>query len=295
MEATFLSQVILPASLFIIMWGMGLALKPADFSRVLLQPKAAAIGVFSQMILLPLVGYLMVSVIGLTGELAVGLMILTFCPGGVTSNLLSYLSRGDAALSISLTAVVSLLTPFTIPLLTLWMMSLFMAESQQFSIPLLKTIIQLVVITIVPVAIGMLVHKKLPLFAIKAEKPVKIFSIVFLFVIIAAIVAGEWDNMASYFIEVGVATLILNLATLLLGFSVAKLAGLTQPQAISIGIEVGIQNGTLALLVTGTILGSTVMTTPAITYSLIMFVTGGLFGWFVNKQWATKKTLQPAE
>ncbi|WP_440903060.1 bile acid:sodium symporter family protein [Catenovulum sp. SX2] len=282
MQATVLSQVILPASLFIIMLGMGLSLKLADFSRVITYPKAAFIGITSQMLLLPLVGYIMVILFGFTAELAVGLMLLTFCPGGVTSNMYSYLSGGDTALSISLTAVVSLITPFSIPLLTVWMMDIFMAESQAFSLPLGKTIAQLVVITIVPVAIGMWIHAKWPSFSAKADKPVKVLSLVFLFVIIAGIVASEWANMADYFLSTGLATVILNVSTLALGFFIAKWTGLNKAQSISIGIEVGIQNGTLALLVANSILQNPLMTTPAITYSLLMFVTGAGFGYLVS-------------
>ncbi|TQV87952.1 bile acid:sodium symporter family protein [Aliikangiella coralliicola] len=292
METTFLSQVVLPFSLFIIMWGMGLSLKVKDFTRVLTRPKAVVIGIICQMALLPMIGYFIVMMFGFSAELAVGLMILTFCPGGVTSNMFSYLANGDTALSISLTAVVSILTPFTIPLLSVLMIGWFMDESQEFSIPILRTIIQLLVITVVPVAIGMLLHVKYPKFCAKAERPVKIFSVVFLFVIIAGILAKEWQNVASYFVQTGVATLVLNVLTLTLGYFIANLTGLSQRQAISIGIEVGIQNGTLALLVTGTILQSALMTIPSITYSLIMFATGALFGKLVNQKRVAPQTYQ---
>ncbi|WP_143873693.1 bile acid:sodium symporter family protein [Catenovulum sediminis] len=282
MQATILSQVILPASLFIIMLGMGLSLKLTDFSRVLLQPKAAIIGIACQMLLLPLVGFIFVWLFSLQAELAVGLMLLTFCPGGVTSNMYSYLANGDTALSISLTAVVSLFAPFTIPLLTVWMMELFMNESQHFSLPIGKTMIQLSAITLLPVAIGMWLHRQFPVFAHKADKPVKALSLIFLFLIIAGIVANEWENMAGYFVATGLATLSLNVTTLMLGFYLAKQFGLNKRQSTSIGIEVGIQNGTLALLVANSILQNPVMTTPAITYSLLMFVTGAVFAYWVK-------------
>lgn len=283
MELNFLSKVILPISLFIIMWGMGLSLKIADFKRVVTQPKAATIGILCQMVMLPAVGLIIALAFGLSPELAVGLMILSFCPGGVTSNMYTYLSNGDTALSISLTAIVSVLTPFTIPIFTLWMMDYFQAESQQFSLPVLKTMLQLVVITIVPVSIGMLMHRKLPNFSAAAEKPVKVFSIVLLFIIIAGIVANEWENMTGYFVQTGLATFVLNIATLLLGFGIALGLRLKKAEAISIGFEVGIQNGTLALLVTGSLLQNTLMTIPAVTYSLIMFATGALFSVLVRK------------
>lgn len=284
MKADLLTQLILPFSLFIIMLGMGLALKLADFTRALKQPKAFTIGILCQMLLLPVMGYLIVVLFGLTGELAVGLMILTFCPGGTTSNMICYLSRGDVALSISLTAVVSMVTPITIPIFTLLMMELLLDDSQQFSIPILKTMIQLLVITIVPVMIGMFINNKYPNFSAKAEKPVKVFSIIFLFIIITGIVAINWENMAGFFIQTGAASLALNVVNLTAGFFIARFAGLEKRQAITVGIEVGIQNGTLALLVTGTLLSSAVMTIPAVTYSLLMFVTGGIFGWLVNRR-----------
>lgn len=284
-QADVLTQVVLPISLFIIMLGMGLALKVADFSRVLQYPKAFTLGIACQMMLLPLIGLAVIYLFGLSRELAVGLMVLSFCPGGVTSNLLSYLSRGDVALSISLTAIVSLVTPFTIPLLTALTMEFFLVDATNFSLPIVKTIIQLTAITIVPVCIGMAIHNKWPKFSRAMDKPIKIFSIAFLFIIIAAIVLKNQDDMAGYFIQTGAASLSLNLLALALGFGVAKLAKLDKPQAITIGIEVGLQNGTLALLVTGTLLGSAVMTIPAVTYSLLMFFSGALFGRLVNQKW----------
>ncbi|PCJ44485.1 MAG: bile acid:sodium symporter [Moraxellaceae bacterium] len=283
MQADVFTQIILPLSLFIIMLGMGLALKVSDFSHVLQAPKAFVIGITCQMLLLPVLGYLIVVLFDLTQELAVGLMILTFCPGGTTSNMISYLSRGDVALSISLTAVVSVITPFSIPILTTLMLEIFLDDPQKFNLPVLKTIVQLMVITVVPVAIGMMIHKRYPIFSSKAEKPVKVFSIVFLFLILAGIVFKNQEEMAGFFLQTGAASLTLNVVALCVGYFIAKLAGLEKPQAITMGVEVGIQNGTVALLVTSTMLGNALMTIPAVTYGLLMFITGGVFGWLVNR------------
>ena len=283
MQTDVLTQIVLPLSLFIIMLGMGLALKLEDFSRVFKEPKAISIGIVCQMALLPFIGYLILVIFGLKQELAIGLMILTFCPGGPTSNMISYLSRGDVALSISLTAVISVITPFSIPILTAFTMSLLSDEVQRFEIPVLKTIIQLLVITIVPVSIGMLIHNKFPRFSAKAESPIKVFSIVFLFIIIAGLVLKNRDDMGTFFIQTGAATLALNVIALATGYGIALLAKLEKKQAITTGIEVGIQNGTIALLVSGTILGNSIMTIPAVTYSLLMFVTGAVFGCLVNR------------
>ena len=282
MKADILTQIVLPFSLFIIMLGMGLSLKISDFTRVLQVPKAMIIGITCQMILLPLIGLALVMAFSLPPELAVGFMILAFCPGGTTSNMFAYLARADVALSISLTAIISLITPFTIPLLTGLAMNLFMDNADQFAIPIGKTIIQLLVITVVPVTIGMILFKKLPEFATRMEKPVKIFSIVLLFLIIAAIVAKSWSSMAGFFAQTGLATLALNLVSMTAGYMIANKARLDKRQAATIGVEVGIQNGTMALLVTGTILGNATMAIPAVTYSLLMFVTGGLFCWLVS-------------
>ena len=284
MKADILTQLVLPLALFIIMLGMGLSLKVSDFTRILKQPKAVLIGISCQMILLPLIGCLMVFLLPLGGELAVGLMILAFCPGGTTSNMFSYLGRGDVALSISLTAVVSLITPFTIPLLTILAMSLLLNDAQHFTIPLGKTIIQLIAITVIPVAIGMFIHRHAPVFSARAERPVKILSIAFLFIIIAGVVAKNWSSMAGFFLQTGAASLSLNLVSLIAGFLIAGLANLSRAQSIAIAVEVGIQNGTLALLVSGTLLGSSIMTIPAVTYSLLMFVTGCVFCWWVNRK-----------
>ena len=283
MKADILTQIILPLSLFVIMFGMGLALKLSDFMRVFKAPKAVSVGIACQMLMLPLVACIIIMLFGLKAELAVGLLILALCPGGTTSNMMSYLSKGDVALSISLTALVSLITPFSIPILTAAAMTLLLDDSQQFSIPIVKTILQLLVITILPVAIGMIVHSKFPGFSAKAQKPVKIFSIVFLFIIIAGIVVKNKADMAMFFMQTGFASLSLNIVGLSAGYFLAKALQLKKAQSISIGLEVGMQNGTLALVVAGTLIGNSLMTIPAVTYSLLMFGTGGVFGWLVNR------------
>ena len=282
MKADILTQVVLPLSLFIIMFGMGLSLKKEDFLRVLKQPKSALVGISAQLFLLPLIGILIIAIFQLPGELAVGLLVLSLCPGGTTSNLFAFLARGDVALSITLTAIVSLITPFTIPIMTAFAMDYYLNESQSFSLPIVKTILQLLLITVVPVVIGMVVHYKASNFSRRAEKPVKIFSIIFLFIIILGIILKNRNEMLGFFVETGVATLALNLACLILGFYLARLFQLSREQSVTIGLEVGIQNGTTALLVTGTLLGNSLMTVPAVTYSLIMFLTGGLFAWWLK-------------
>jgi len=277
MEAGLLVKVILPASLFIIMLGMGLALKPVDFKMVLVRPKAVALGVIAQMVMLPLLAYAVVLAFGMTGAVAVGVMILALCPGGTTSNLYTYLAKGDIALSVTLTSLVSLIAPFTVPLMIVLFMSLLMGQEEYIQLPILKTIIQLVVITIIPISIGMFINHKKPELSKKAEKPVKVFSILFLFFIVALIVLQNINNMGSYFAQAGLAAIVLNIASMMLGYFIGKLANLNEAQSKAIGIEVGFQNGTLAIVIALTLLQNTEMAIAATCYSLSMFVTGAIF------------------
>ncbi|MCA9689996.1 MAG: bile acid:sodium symporter family protein, partial [Myxococcales bacterium] len=251
MEGGVLTTVVLPLALAFIMLGMGLGLTLADFRRVLQYPKAVTIGIVCQMVLLPLIGYGIARAFGMEGGLAVGLMVLAFCPGGVTSNMYSLLARGDVALSITLTAVVSVVTPFTIPFLVQWSMEAFLSTpgAAPIELPIVKTIVTLLAITVVPVGVGMLIKRFWPGFAARADRTVKIASVVILVVIIAGILKKEWANIGPFFAQVGLSTLTLNVSTMVLGFVIAMMAGLRHEERVSIGIEVGIQNGTTGLVV----------------------------------------------
>jgi BASS family bile acid:Na+ symporter len=283
MQADLLTKVILPLSLFIIMFGLGLSLRITDFTRVLKQPKAALIGFSAQLIALPIIAFLIAIIFKLPPELAVGLMIISFAPSGATSNMFTNLAKGDVALSISLTAVISVITPFTLPLLTALAMDHFLGSANEFELPLLKTIIQLLVITVIPVAIGMFILSKRQKAADKAEPVIRVFSVIFLFLIILLIILKNKAQMLGFFMQTGAATLTLNILVLALGFYLSKVFKLSQTQAVSISYEVGIQNGTLALLVAGTLIGNNTMMIPAVTYSVLMFVTGFAFGWLLKK------------
>ena len=284
MSPDLLTQVILPLSLFLIMFGMGLSLKLADFKNVSQSPKAITLGLIGQMLLLPLTAFLIALTLQLPAEIAVGLMIIALAPGGATSNMFTYLSKGDVSLSISLTAIVSVITPFTIPIFAAMSMAFFMENNTEFSLPVIKTIVQLLVITLVPVGLGMFVLSRWPNLAVTLEKILKWFSVFFLLLIILLIVIKNKDNMFSFFAEAGLATLLLNIFVLIIGYQLAKLAHLSHAQSVSIGFEVGIQNGTLALLVAGTLIGNETMMIPAVTYSIIMFFSGSAFGWWTNRQ-----------
>ncbi len=282
MKADILTQIVLPLSLFIIMMGMGLALKLKDFSLVLIRPKAILVGMAAQMLMLPLLAYLIVLAFDMPPLLAVGLMILSLCPGGTTSNLFTYLARGDVALSVTLTAIVSLLAPLTVPLLLVFFMEQIMDSGELIELPVFETIKQLLAITVVPVVLGMIIHRFAPAFAQKAEKPVKIFSVVFLLLIVAGIVLKNLDSMPRYFAEAGLPALVLNITCMLLGYVIAKVFQLNEAQSKTIGIEVGFQNGTTALLIALTILQNSEMAMAPTVYSLLMFITGAAFAWVLN-------------
>ena len=265
------------------MFGLGLSLRIADFNYVLKRPRVLLIGLAAQFIALPLIAFLIAILFKLPPELAVGLMIISFVPGGITSNMFTHLAKGDVALSISLTAISSLITPFTIPLLSLLAMSYFVGYESVVEIPFLKTFIQLLGITILPVMLGMFILSKWQKKVDKVEPLIRILSVVFLFLIIVAIIVKNRAEMLGFFIQTGVATLTLNILVLGSGYWLAKFFQLSQKQAISIGYEVGIQNGALGLIIAGTIIGNSTMMIPTVTYSLLMYFTAFAFYWIIKK------------
>ncbi len=278
MESSILTEVFLPLALGVIMLGMGLSLRREDFLRIFKTPKAIFVGLFAQLVILPFIGFTLMYFWDLQPAFAVGIILLSACPGGPTSNLFAYLGRCDTALSISLTAVCSIITIFTIPFLVNYAMELHMGEGQYVALPVLQTILQIMVITIIPVSIGMYLKSKKPRFAQKAERPVKIASTIFIVAIILGAVFKNKQIIVDAFLETGLPALSLNLLTLLLGFIVASLFQLNFKQASTIAIESGIQNGTLAIAIaaSSTLLNDPTIAIPPAVYSILMFFTGGL-------------------
>ncbi|HAC64061.1 MAG TPA: bile acid:sodium symporter [Cyanothece sp. UBA12306] len=280
MESNFLTAVFLPLALFIIMLGMGLGLTLDDFKRVLIEPKAVIVGLIAQLILLPIVGFVFATVFPLTPELAVGVMILAACPGGSTSNMITYLVKGNVALSVTLTAISSLITVLTIPIIVNLSMENFMGSQTALQLPFVKTVIQIAVITLIPVSLGMVLHRYTPRLAANLQKSVKWLSLFFLALIIVGLLLKERANVTSFFFQVGWVMLVLNIVMMALGYTIATFSQLDQPSAKSITVEVGIQNGTLAIAIasTPTLLNLPTMAIPAAVYSLIMFATSAAFG-----------------
>lgn len=290
METNFLTDLLLPISLGIIMLGMGLSLVPGDFRRVALFPKAATIGIVNQIIILPLIGFLLLLLIPMRSpELAVGIMILAACPGGPTSNLISHISRGDTALSITLTAISSLIVVFTIPLIVNFALRYFMEHGEYVPLPVFDTIIKVIIITLLPVAIGMFIKAKAPKFSSVMSKPVKIMSGILLFLIIMAAILNDKENFFNFFAQAGPVALALNAIMLVIGYLSAKLFSLKISQSITISIESGIQNGTLGIAIAATLLHNPTMTISPAIYSLIMFMTAGIIIAWMNLRVKSKK------
>ena len=283
MQPTIITTVFMPLALGIVMLGLGLSLTVDDFKRVLNYPRAVLIGLFCQMILLPAVAVGVAHLFNLQGALAVGLMLLAAAPGGATANLFSHLAKGDVALNITLTAVNSLLALFTLPLIVNWSLVHFMGEGQVIPMVLSK-IIEVFVIVLGPVAIGMAVRRSTPATADRLDKPVRILSALILLLFIAASVAAQRENMARYFQQVGLAALTFNLVSMAAGYMIPRLFGVLTKQAISIGMEIGIHNGTLAIYLASQILKQPDMTISPAIYSLIMFFTAAAFSTFMARR-----------
>ena len=282
MQSSVLTELFLPFSLAVIMFGMGLSLRIEDFKRILIYPKAVGIGLLNQLIFLPIIAFGIANLFELPAELAVGLMILAVCPGGATSNLITHLAKGDAALSITLTAFSSVITVFTIPFLVNYSIEYFIPGGEAQQLEVVGTVVSVLVITIIPVALGMLVFAKAPKLASKLDLPFRRISAIFCVIIVVAAVLKEKENLVRYFVEAGPAALTLNVATLALSFGTARLFKLPFRQGLTIAIESGIQNGTLGITIAATLLMNSVMTIPSAIYSLIMFGTAALVIFFGN-------------
>ena len=235
--------------LILLMFGMGLGLTIGDFRRVVEVPRAALVGLFGQLILLPLVGFSLCVALQLEWQIAMGIMLLTLCPGGVLSNLFTLLARGDVALSVSMTSISSLLTVFTLPLVLNFSMLFFGDANAHVSLPLVKTALQIMLITILPVSLGMFVLHHLPNFALAAMRWIRRGGMLFLPLVIVGVLLQNEGIWFSHFVKLGALTVLLNLLTVLLGFGLGKLARLDDKQVRTLSIEVGAQNAMLGVTV----------------------------------------------
>ena len=267
------TDIVLPLALAFIMFALGLGLTFADFARVARQPRDFLIGAASQLILLPAVAWLLVGMWSLPPELALGVMIIAAAPGGVTSNILTALARGDVALSISLTAVISLVCVVTIPLIVVFAHDRLMGGATTGDISVAKTAIGIFAIVTVPVTIGLLVRHFADSAARRFEPAARHVSTGLFVLVLGGAIYQERGNIATYFAQAGLVTLALNISMMILAYGIARLFASGPRQRVAISIECGLQNGTLAIAVAALLFGGGLVAVPAATYSLIMFAT----------------------
>lgn len=268
-------DIILPLSLIFIMFSLGLSLTVNDFKNVARQPKVLTVGLINQMVLLPLITFGIILLFGLSNEMAVGLMILACCPGGVTSNIITRMAKGDTALSISYTAVVSIATVVTLPVITGFSIHYFMGEAAP-PINVLSLGITMFLITAIPVAIGLLVHHKAQDFTRSFEpRASKISAFLFVIIVIGAL-ASEWDAFVTNVAILGPGIVTLIILMLLVGYGTAHLFKMSEPQAVSVAIATGIQNATVGITVGNLILsggeGLSVLSLPSGVYGILMYL-----------------------
>ena len=285
MEQNVITVVLLPVALGVIMLGLGLSLTTADFKRVVVYPKAAAIGLTCQMIVLPLACLGIAHAFELSPPLAVGLMLLSASPGGPSANLFSHLAKGDVALNITLTAVNSVLSLVTLPVIVNFSLDHFMGEERSIPFQLSK-VLSVVVVVIVPAAIGMTIRSRRPRVAERMDRLVRLVSAMFLVLVIGSAIVKERGNIVSFVKQVGLAALVFNLTSMAVGYMIPRLARVERRQAVAIGMEVGIHNGVLAIAIASSprMLDNPTMAIPAAVYSVLMFFTAATFGWIASRR-----------
>ena len=281
MNDSTLITVGLPIALAIIMFGLGLSLTTDDFRRVARTPRAVAVALVLQVLVLPAVAFGLVKACDVDPLLAVGVMLLAASPGGTTANLFSHLFRGDVALNITLTAINSVLAAVSIPVITNLAINHFDAQGE-LGLQVGK-VLQVIAIVLVPVGIGMVVRRRSEVFAARADRPVRIFSIVVLVLVSLLALLGERDNVGDYVRQVGLVTGLFCLASLTLGYGGARLFRLDERQAIASAMEVGIHNTTVALTIALSVLDSTEVAVPSAVYSVQMYLLATAFGYVITR------------
>lgn len=274
---------LLVIALALIMFGLGLSLTLDDFRRVLGYPKAVIVALLLQTVALPAACYVLAVVFGLPPLFAVGLMLLAASPGGVSANLFSHLFGGNVALNVSLTAINTVLSIVTLPLIANWAIAAFADTGQVVPLQFAK-VAEVVAVVLLPVAAGMVVAARAPVFAARMEKPFKIFSAAVLAAFALIAIVKEWPALSGSFSTLGPAVVTFNLLSLLAGYYVSRAAGMDKPLATAISFEIGVHNSTLAIFVALSVLGSLQLALPAAIYSVSMYLTAALFGMLVLRR-----------
>ena len=277
-----IAKTIAPVCLAIIMFGLGLGLTTNDFTRVIKTPRDFIVGFLSQVILLPIIAFGLILIIPMPIEIAMGVMIIAAAPGGVTSNVLTKFANGDVALSVSLTAVVSLLAIFIVPLIVFNSANFIGVEITK-EISMINIAIKMFFVVTVPVLFGMIVRSLMTDFIILKTLIIQRLSIILFLIVFISIWVEEWDRIISFIARAGLVTGILNLVMIFVGYYVAKMFASGIPQRKCISLECGLQNGTLAVFVTTQLFDEMVFMVPTAAYALIMFVTSIFFVLIVRK------------
>ena len=277
-----IAKTIAPVCLAIIMFGLGLGLTVADFTRLLKIPRDFIVGFFGQVILLPIVALILIQIISLPPQIALGTMIIAAAPGGVMSNILTKFANGDVALSISLTAVVSLISVITVPLIV-YNSAGYLGIEIVKEISMLNIALKMFLVVTIPVIFGMIVRALMTDFIVSKTLLVQRLSLILFLVIFSAIWVEEWDRITSFIQRAGLIALILNLTMIFLGYYLAKYLASGVEQRKCISLECGLQNGTLALFVTTQLFNDVVFAVPTAAYALIMFTTAIIFVLIVRK------------
>ncbi len=274
---------IAPVCLALIMLGLGMGLSVQDFTRVIRYPKDFLVGILCQMILLPIIAFILVKILNASPEMAIGVMIIAAAPGGVTSNILTKFANGDVALSVSLTAFVSLISIISVPLIVFTSADLLQIKNFSKDISMASISLKMVFVVTIPVIIGMLIRKFASNFVTSRTQIIQRFSIILFVIVFAAIWIEEWENIYSFIARAGVITLTLNIIMMSVGFYIAKIfaTGIAQRKCIS--LESGLQNGTLAVFVSSQIFDDIVYMVPTAAYALIMFITSIIFVFIIRR------------
>ena len=275
---------IAPIALALIMLTLGLGLTIKDFTRVISQPKDFLLGVICQLIILPIVAFILIKIFKTPLELALGVMIIAAAPGGVTSNILTKFANGDVALSVSLTAIISLVSIISVPFIVFKSADLLQINYSTKEISMIGISIKMFLVVTLPVIIGMVIRKFATIFISSNEKLIQRISLLLFVIVFLAIWGEEWENITTYLKQAGIITLVLNIVMMTIGYFIAKLfaSGIEQRRCIS--LECGLQNGTLAVFVASQIFNDVIYLVPTASYALIMFITSIFFVLFIRNK-----------
>jgi BASS family bile acid:Na+ symporter len=277
------AKLISPIALALIMLGLGTSLKIDDFLRVFRYPKDFFVGLFCQMIILPIIAFLLIKIINIPTEIALGVMIIAAAPGGVTSNILTKFANGDVALSISLTAIISLISIFSVPFIIFFSADLLNMDYVQKNISILSISLKMFFVVTIPVIVGMIIRHYANNFVLDKTKTIQRISVGLFIIVFISIYIEEWDKIVNFLIKAGTISLILNITMMTVGFYIAKFfaSGIAQQKCIS--LECGLQNGTLAVFVGTQLFDEIVYMVPTAAYALIMMITSILFLLLIRK------------